>query len=56
MDNDLEDLDFILSFHPISSIKKMIFHGYSAIEQGWNLIKEMQLSMNYVVWMKYNYT
>jgi hypothetical protein len=34
MDNVLEDLDFFLSFHRISSIKKMIFHGYSAIEHG----------------------
>jgi hypothetical protein len=50
MDNVLEDVDFILSFHPISSIKKMIFHGYSAIEHGCNLMKEMKLLM------KYNYT
>jgi hypothetical protein len=33
MDIVLEDLDFILSFHPISSIKKMILHEYLAIVQ-----------------------
>jgi hypothetical protein len=46
----------ILSFHPISSIKQMIFHGYSGIEHGWNSMEEMKLWMTYILWREYQYT
>jgi hypothetical protein len=56
MEENKNDLDLILSFHPVSSIKQMIFHGYLIIEHGWNSIEEMKLWMNYILWMEDEYT